>query len=391
LKLQKTAGFIFADLLRGIAHPTATELSTDPTAVPIEREDYSNSMEKAAGGETNALACPEAGSSEAHGNTSGDSGVVEPHNVRGNGILPPDTKVNSVEIEINPIQTESNLVPTGADPFGPIDDSTPNPASLTHFLPIGDLEPPLDLLNLLLSRESIESDIDIIVDDSPLVYLFKYELAKGKPPPTPPPPPPPKPKRDRRAEYQKKKLDKLEERVRQEKALEEILQVGGAVSGVRTRTRGAVAAAAAATSHVANGFSAPASSEGGLEEEVPEEMPSMEADAHPSTIPPEEAPPAEHEDPASASVSAAAPRRPPYRKRQSIVPGSDNVPQVVDGVDSQQMFKMFDEGWVLRPGQKRRSSGKIPVQPVSAGRPPKKRRTGELSVSSGTKRWLIIP
>ena len=387
MRLQKTAGFIFADLLRSIAHTSAAELSTHPTAVPIEQEDHdhSNPIEKAAGGEANALAYPlEAGSSEAHENPSGDSGIVEPHDVMGNGMMPPDTKADPAETEINPIQTENNPVQTGPDPVGPVDDSTPSTASLTHLSPIGDLEPPLDLLSLLLSRESIESDIDIIVDDSPLAYLFKYELAKEKPPPTPPPPPPPKPKRDRRAEYQKKKMDKLEEKARQEKALEEILQVGGAVRGVRTRTRGAVAAAAVATSHATNEFPVPASSEGGLEEEVPEEIPSMEAEAQSSTLPSEEAPPAEDEEPASVSVSATAPRRPPYRKRQSTVPGSDNVPQVVDEVDSQQMFTMFDMGWVLRPGQKRRS-GKTPMQPISAGRPLKKRRTGEFCVSSGTK------
>lgn len=61
-------------------HTAAAEFSTRSTVLPIERDGHSNSRAKVAGGEANVLACPpEAGSIEAHGNTSADSSVVEPN------------------------------------------------------------------------------------------------------------------------------------------------------------------------------------------------------------------------------------------------------------------------------------------------------------------------
>jgi len=47
--------------------------------------------------------------------------------------------------------------------------------------PIGDLEPPLDVLELLMSSESFKGDLNIEVGDSPIVTLFNYELATSKP------------------------------------------------------------------------------------------------------------------------------------------------------------------------------------------------------------------
>jgi hypothetical protein len=59
-------------------------------------------------------------------------------------------------------------------------------------LSIGDLEPPLDILDLLASEDAVRSDLDLIVGKEPVVSLLNFELARFKPPPTPPPPPPPK-------------------------------------------------------------------------------------------------------------------------------------------------------------------------------------------------------
>ncbi|KAF9241390.1 PHD-zinc-finger like domain-containing protein [Melanogaster broomeanus] len=56
---------------------------------------------------------------------------------------------------------------------------------------IGDFEAPLEALQLLISQENIQDDINLVLETDPLSSLFAYELGRMKPPP---PPPPPKPK-----------------------------------------------------------------------------------------------------------------------------------------------------------------------------------------------------
>ena len=94
----------------------------------------------------------------------------------------------------------------------------------------------------------------------------------------------------------RKKLENLEEKARQEKTPEGILEVGGPVRGVRTSTR------SASTTRVTR----------------------AEPQLRPFSL--EGVPPAEESD--SVFVSTAPWRRPLYRKWQSIVPKSDNVPHV---------------------------------------------------------------
>ncbi|KAJ3565446.1 hypothetical protein NP233_g7624 [Leucocoprinus birnbaumii] len=101
--------------------------------------------------------------------------------------------------------TEPNGVDAHAEDGAMEVDETPIPD-----LTVGDLEPPLDVLELLTSISAIKPDLSIDLQDEPLQSLFNYELATLKPPPTPPPPPPPKAKkkRDRKAEYERAKAKK---------------------------------------------------------------------------------------------------------------------------------------------------------------------------------------
>lgn len=49
--------------------------------------------------------------------------------------------------------------------------------------PIGDLEPPLDVLELLTSSECFKENLNMEVGNNPIISLFNYEFAAWKPPP----------------------------------------------------------------------------------------------------------------------------------------------------------------------------------------------------------------
>lgn len=251
---------------------------------------------------------------------------------------------------------------------------------------IGDLEPPLELVDLLMSKESVDGpDVDIVLDDIPLALLFKYELPKDKPPPPPPPPKPPKApkvKRDRKAEWHKRRMQQLEK----EKAEGEgdVVHVEGEIEVERDamdmatathrtpRTRRGATNATQNTSATAILSSSPS----------PPESPEME----PEFIEPEvpvipEAPTVEPEPSTSGITSTTAvmnaPKRPQTRKRHSMVPGGQEAPPQVDAVDNQGSFKFFDVGWILPPDQKRRARTSVVPPPPSVSRPRKRARTGQ--------------
>src|SRR5271154_2606940 len=75
------------------------------------------------------------------------------------------------------------LLPNAEDPV----DATMSNHSATEP-PIGDLEPTLDVLELLFSMDALQDQLNLIVEEDPLTFLFNYELARFKPPPTPPTP-----------------------------------------------------------------------------------------------------------------------------------------------------------------------------------------------------------
>lgn len=183
-------------------------------------------------------------------------------------------------------------------------------------VPIGDFEAPLEVLRALVSQEQIQDLVSVILETDPLSSLFGYELGRIKPPP---PPPPPKPKPG------KKKGTKVA-KVVEPGALD-------VAPGFRApRTRRALAAAAAFEAEAAGSI-------------VVDEQ-SEEADAGETT-------------------------------KKSIklrTTGQPEVPPMVEDVDSQGSFKLFDAGWILPTGQKRGGRQAVDRQLLP---PPKKRmRTG---------------
>ncbi|TFK85272.1 hypothetical protein K466DRAFT_197390 [Polyporus arcularius HHB13444] len=247
----------------------------------------------------------------------------------------------------------SDTVPLGSAPSAgvidliggePMDEEKPNiEATPEPVLPdddrpsIGDLEPPLDILNLLVSEEAIRQDTDLIMTSAPIQSFLSYELPLVRPPAPPPPSlqtprrmmekrKDPKPKFDMKAARERKKLER-------KLALD-------ASPGFRApRTRAAMAAAAAFEAEATGGASGT---------ETPE---AEEPVAGPSSSP---------QTPAS---------RAPRRGRKSTAERIQEVPTVED-VDSRQSFKMFEVGWILPPEHRR--GGRAPLErgPVP---PPRKR------------------
>ena len=225
---------------------------------------------------------------------------------------------------------------------------------LDNIPPIGDLEPPLDVLELLTSSECFKENLNMEIGDNPTVSLFNYEFATWKPPPLEPEgivrsrKERTKPKRDRKAEVERARANKLaaaddwegEEEIERRKAQERELQAAlDSSSGFRIpRTRSALAAAAA-----------------------------FEAEAHGSSV---------FGDDIEISTDSGTANR--SRKRASIAPvGQTSVPRVVNDVDNRDSFHMFNAGWILPPDQKR--GGRASAMDRSAVPPPRKRpRTGEL-------------
>lgn len=184
--------------------------------------------------------------------------------------------------------------------------------------PLGDFEAPLEALQLLVYQERIQDLVSLILETDPLTSLFDYELGRIKPPP---PPPPPKPKPS------KKKATKVSK-----VAEPGVLDV---TPGFRApRTRRALAAAAAFEAEAAGG---------GVDAQAQE----------------------------AQEVGAGEATKKPSKLRTT---GQPEVPPMVEDVDSQGSFKLFDAGWILPTGQKRGGRQGTERQLLP---PPKKRmRTG---------------
>ena len=78
-----------------------------------------------------------------------------------------------------------------------------------NISPIGDLEPPLAVVNLLTSLD-IANDLSIVLKSNPLQSLLAYELPEAKPAPltsAPPTLPSRKPKRERKAELVRRRAE----------------------------------------------------------------------------------------------------------------------------------------------------------------------------------------
>ncbi|PCH36434.1 hypothetical protein WOLCODRAFT_134245 [Wolfiporia cocos MD-104 SS10] len=196
---------------------------------------------------------------------------------------------------------------------------------------IGDLEPPLELLELLVSEAAIRNDTELILDKDPLSSLLSYELPNIRPQL---PPPPPKPKRDRKADLERKRLERQLD-----------------VRGPRTR-RGKAMLAQQEGGETHN--------DGILPESLPfEEMPLAGPSSSVTT---------------SGEPSASKSRK-RWRRSAPEQPGHVNAPRV-EAVDSHQSFQLFDKGWILPENQKRRGRPSLPHPPAP---PIKKSRSGRKS------------
>ncbi|KAH9832510.1 PHD-zinc-finger like domain-containing protein [Rhodofomes roseus] len=205
--------------------------------------------------------------------------------------------------------------------------SPPRPA-------VGDLEPPVELLDLILSEDAIKDDIDLVLGKPPLDALFSYELPKEKPPPPEPEPKPVKVKINRKLILERKRRERLD-----------------ASPGFRAlRSRRSSANLTQPEAEVP---------EATVEEAQPEAGPSTQL-VEPD-VPPEEEP----ETPAKVG-------RP--RKKHVIAEPGKIPAEMVEAVDNQQSFKMFDKGWILPPDQVR--GGRQRQRPVPQPTPTKKKGKG---------------
>ena len=231
---------------------------------------------------------------------------------------------------------------------------------------IGDLEPTSESLELFVFSDAILQGLNMELDDSmPVASLFKYELAKMKPPP-------PelseddgetgpfnrgrkggrraKPKRDRKAEAERARLNKLarEDATPAEQAeMEGQTEHGGLGIDEEQKERELQAMLDASA-----GFRAPLVSTLSAGDERRRATES------------------------ELSIPEGASR---IKKRPSALPvNQPTVPRVVSTVDDRDSFSLFNAGWILPADQKR--GGRAPIsqqlQPTTQPPPRKKQKTG---------------
>ncbi|KAI5123496.1 hypothetical protein M0805_008864 [Coniferiporia weirii] len=203
---------------------------------------------------------------------------------------------------------------------------------------VGDLEPPLSVLDLLTSIDAIDADTPFILDKDPLESIFAFELEQLKPPP---PPKPPKAKRDRRAEAERRRQRMLD-------------QAAGFRAQVVPRTRRAQAKIEA--------FEAEARGESSKAESI---LTDADADADGEGE-------GEGDEEGSMDGKISKPGR-RGRRAPTVLPGQADEPPVVDDVDTQRSFSMFDAGWILSSSTRR--GGRAPIEKHELPPPRKKSKT----------------
>ncbi|KAJ6581136.1 hypothetical protein B0H19DRAFT_1113888 [Mycena capillaripes] len=233
---------------------------------------------------------------------------------------------------------------------------------------IGDLEPPLEILELLLSTDAIKDDSELILSADPITSLFNFEFEKRKPPPPPPPavdPQAEKKKKAKESEKTKKEKRELRREADREKRRQAREAEAAAVLDMLStppdlhapRTRGAVAAAVA--------FEAEASGSGSI------------------SAPPRRSKAGRVSAPVSEAAQSETVTGPRQRRPSGPIPAPGDIP-LVEHVDERGSFTMFEQGWILPAGQRR--GGRPPVERSTAPPPKKKMRldrgTSRLSVFS---------
>ncbi|KAJ3967417.1 hypothetical protein EV361DRAFT_930744 [Lentinula raphanica] len=220
---------------------------------------------------------------------------------------------------------------------------------------IGDLEPPLELVELLLSLEAIKDESSLVLTSDPISSLINVEFPVFKPPPPPlpkprkaskaPKPKPPKP--DRSEEYKRSKAKKAEERARRTEleasmAAAAVANMANGPFGIRTR-RSTAAAAAANVDGIAESTS---------------HQDRAERDGESGMVFVEEG------SPLNANLTSAFIPATPNQSRSRPLMETPSVPEFRDHVDNQASFKLFNSGWILPSDQKRRT--RVPTAPPSS-------------------------
>ncbi|THH27211.1 hypothetical protein EUX98_g6973 [Antrodiella citrinella] len=232
-----------------------------------------------------------------------------------------ETKLNKRHLELDPSNTVLEDSPSA--------DGTSEPV-------LGNLEPPLSLLKLLAVEDTIKDDINLILSSPPVDSLFSYEFPVHKPPP---PPPPRKPKKSHHRSEQS------------EAKRRERLSGNDSGPGFRApRTRHAKAQAAAFEAEANLGTPAPVP--------VPVPVP----------VPTGTSPPPDY-----VEGEASGARR-HHKKPKIVLPGQTEEMPMVQDVDNQDSFKMFDGGWVLPPERRRGNRPPIEKRPTP---PPRRRHKAE--------------
>ncbi|CDO69700.1 hypothetical protein BN946_scf184851.g88 [Trametes cinnabarina] len=217
---------------------------------------------------------------------------------------------------------------------------------------LGDLEPSLGLLEMLVSEELIRQDTNIIMVSAPIQALINYELPNIRPPAPPPPP-----LKSAAKSGSKSKKQKVDRKTALERKRQERLRALDLSPGFRApRTRAAMAAAVAFEAEASGDASATA------------------ADAH-----------AESSSAASAGqgtgqTASTSVEKPARKPRKSAGTPAQDIPLTVEEVDNRKSFAMFERGWILPPDHKR--GGRVPVERQPLPPPKKKVKTSRRSVSS---------
>ncbi|KAJ3852481.1 bromodomain and PHD finger-containing protein 3 [Lentinula lateritia] len=208
----------------------------------------------------------------------------------------------------------------------------------TSSLPIGNLEPPLELVELLLSLEAIKDESSLVLSVDPISSLINIELPVLKPPLPPQP---------RKASNKGPKAPKLK-RQRPDRSEEY----------KRYRAKKAEEPSVERTPFVSRGEE--------TEGEVETAMIREEEGLSNADLP-------------YSSLAG------PSRSRLPVE--TPSLPEFRDHVDNQASFKLFNSGWILPSDQKRRTRAPTSVQDASSLPPPRKklrldRGTSKLSVFS---------
>lgn len=206
-------------------------------------------------------------------------------------------------------------------------------------LPIGDLEPPLAMLDLLTSL-NIADDLNIVLRSDPLQFLLAYELPEVKPPPVAPAPPallPRKTKRERKLELAKRRAE--------HRAATAMVPTAGADSEIIDASFGS---------------RAPTPTFQGRMAVVADTDPGGTTGIAPSLINVGEV------GPGAEQVLGKRKRAKPATSQ----PGTDA--EILTDINSKDSFALFDKGWILDPGVRRGGRARIERLPLPPPLPKKR-------------------